>query len=248
MTASRLRFRNPIALLFSPAPWTALCYLFTWLFFGSLSFAIAFTALVTGLTLSITWLGLPVLAAALATVRLLADGERGRIRVVGVAAIPRPYRPVRSAGLRAGLRERLHDPATTRDAVLLVALWVPLLVLDTVATAIWLTFATMITLPIWYRYVPQTFDNGMRAHGVEFGNFPNGPHGGGSWGFFVDDMGSALLAAGIGAVLLVLVGNYLLVAAARAHAWVAASLLRQAVDPLAAAKQLLVDDPALSRG
>ena len=65
---------------------------------------------------------------------------------------------------------------------------------------------------------------------------------------FVDDMGSALLAAGIGAVLLVLVGNYLLVAAARAHAWVAASLLRQAVDPLAAAKQLLVDDPALSRG
>ena len=248
MTASRLRFRNPIALLFSPAPWTALCYLLTYLLVGSLSFALAFAALVTGATLSITWLGLPVLAAALATVRLLADGERVRIRTVGVDAIPRPYRPAQSTGLRAGLRERLRDPATTRDAVLLVALWVPLFVLDTVTTAIWLAFAATITLPVWYRYVPQTFDNGTHAHGVDFGNFPNGPNGGGSWGLFVDDMGSALLAAGVGAVLLVLVGNYLLVAAARAHARVAASLLRQAADPLAAAKQLLKEDPALSRG
>jgi hypothetical protein len=49
-------------------------------------------------------------------------------------------------------------------------------------------------------------------------------------------------------VLLVLVANYLLVAAARAHAWVAASLLRPAADPLAAARQLLVEDPAPSRG
>ena len=248
MSPSRLRFASPVALLLSPAPWTALCYLVTFLLAGSVAFAVAFTAIVTGVTLSITWLGLPVLVAALWVVRLLADSERVRIRMVGVDAIPGPYRRVQSTGLRAGLRARLRDPATTRDAVLLVVLWVPLFVLDTVTTAIWLVFAAMITLPLWYRYVPQEFDNGTRAHGVSFGNFPNGPNGGGSWGFFVDDMRSALLAAGIGAVLLVLVANYLLVAAARAHAWVAASLLRPAADPLAAARQLLVEDPAPSRG
>jgi hypothetical protein len=60
-------------------------------------------------------------------------------------------------------------------------------------------------------------------------------------------MRTALLAAGVGLALLILVGNYLIVAAARARAWVTASLLRPAADPLSAARRMLVADPALSR-
>ncbi len=243
MTPSRLRMRNPISLLFCAAPWASLGYLFGWLFVGSLWFSIGFTLLACGLTLGIMWLGLPVAAFALATMRGMANIERRRVGLVGAAPIPSPYRTHHETQLRARLRAHLKDPATRRDAVLIVALWVPLFVLHTVVVTLWLTLASLITLPIWYRYVPQTFDNGTKAHGVSIGNFPNGPKGGHSWGFFIGDTRSALVAAAVGVVLLVLVGNYLLVAAARAHVSVTSSLLGQARDPLADAKQMLRADP-----
>jgi hypothetical protein len=243
VTPARLRLGNPIGLLFSSAPWVALSYLFCWLFVGSLWFGLAFTLLCTGLTLSITWFGLPVLAFALRAVRAMANVERQRVRIAGVAPVAAPYRTPQASGLRPRLRERLRDPATRRDAVVLVGLWAPLFILDTVVITLWLAFAALITLPVWYRYVPQTFDNGTTAHGVDLGNFPNGPKGGDSWGFFIGDLHSALVAAGVGALLLVLVGNYLLVATAKAHVWVTVSLLREARDPLADAKQMARADP-----
>lgn len=249
MTAapSRLRFRDPARLLLSPAPWVSFWYLLAWLVLGSLWFAIALAMLLAGVTLSVVWLGLPVLAFALGTTRALAGVERRRVHILGMPRIASPYRPVRATGLPARLAERLRDPATRRDAVVLVAVWLPLFVLDTVAVAIWLAGIELISLPFWYHYVPETFDNGTKAHGVSFGNFPNGPHGDGSWGVFVDDIGSALIAALAGVALLVLVGNYAIVAAARAHAAVARSWLGEARDPLAEARQMLVADPELSR-
>ncbi len=243
MTPARLRLRDPVRLLFSAAPWASFWYLFAWLLVGSLWFSLAFTLVASGLTLAITWIGLPVLAFALAAVRGMADVERRRVGAVGVARIPRPYREVRETQLRARLRARLRDPATRRDIVLLVVLWVPLFILDTVVVTLWLTFASLITLPIWYRYIPQTFDNGTKAHGVSMGNFPDGPNGGHSWGFFIGDLHSALVAAGVGVALLVLVGNYLIVATARAHVAVTAALLDVARDPLAEAKQMVRADP-----
>jgi hypothetical protein len=242
----RLRFRDPVRLLFSPAPWVAFWYLFVSIVLGSLWFAAAFSGLAAGATLSIVWLGLPVFAFALALTRRMAGVERRRVRVLRQPPIPRPYRPVRARELRPRLAERLRDPAARRDAVLLVSLWVPLLLLDTLAVTVWLAGLWLVSLPIWYRYVPQTFDNGTAGHGVSLGNFPNGPHGGGSWGFLVDDMNSALIAAAVGLGLLVLIGNYVLVAAARAHAAVTRSMLAPAADPLAEARQMLVADPALS--
>ena len=39
-----------------------------------------------------------------------------------------------------------------------------------------------ITLPVRYWAPEQTFGHGGRAHGVQFGYFPNGPHGSGGVG------------------------------------------------------------------
>jgi alkylation response protein AidB-like acyl-CoA dehydrogenase len=80
-----------------------------------------------------------------------------------------------------------------------------------------------------------------------FGNFPNGPNGPDHWGFFVDDLRSAFVAAAIGLVLLVLAGTYVIVAAARTHQASSRALLRKARDPLADARPMLVADPQLSR-
>ena len=239
MNTGRLRYRGPIRLLCSPAPWTAFWYLFGSIFLGALWFSIAFTLLATGVTLGVLWLGLPVLAAALTVTRRLAGVERRRIH----PGITSPYRAPSATGFRARLAEQVHDPATRRDVILLVVLWPVLLLIDTVATAFWLGCFELMSLPIWYRYVPNTFDNGAKAHGVEFGYYPDGPYGGGnSWGFFVHDTRSAIIAALVGVLLLILAGNYVVVAAAIARA-----LLGPALDPLADARQMLVADPERSR-
>ncbi len=230
MNTARLRFRAPPVLLFSPAPWTATWYLFCSLLLGAVWFTVAFTVLVTGLIVGWLWLGLPLLAAGLAITRGLASVERHRI----CPAIAAPYRPVGKRGLRARLGDRVRDPATRRDMVLLVALWVPLFVLDTVAVTLWLVSLALISLPIWYRYVPNTFDNGTKAHGVAFGSFPNGPHGAGARGVFVDNRSTALLAAAVGLVLLVFAANYVVVAIARTHAAITRALLRPTNDSLPA--------------
>jgi hypothetical protein len=241
VNTARLRFRAPLALLFSPAPWTATWYVFCSMVLGAVSFAVAFSVLVTGAVVGWLWVGLPLLAAGLAVTRAMATVERHRIR----PPIPAPYRPVRKHGLRARLGERLRDPATRRDVVLLVALWVPLFVFDTVALTVWLVSVALISLPIWYRYVPNTFDDGATAHGVAFGSFPNGPHGRGSWGVFVGDLPTALLAAAVGVVLLVTAADYIVVAAARTHAAISRALLRPPADRPAEDRQLLDADPAL---
>jgi Putative sensor len=234
VNTARLRFRAPPALLFSPAPWTATWYLFCSLVLGVVWFTVAFTVLVTGTILGWLWLGLPLLAAGLAVTRALASAERHRIR----PSIAAPYRQMHKRGLRARLGERLRDPATRRDVVLLVVLWVPLFVLDTVALTVWLVSFALISLPIWYRYVPNTFGNGTTAHGVAFGSFPNGPHGAGARGVFVGDLRTALLAAAVGLVLLVAAANYVVVAAARAHAAITRALLRSTGSRHVAAEQM----------
>ena len=90
--------------------------------------------------------------------------------------------------------------------------------------------------------MPNTFDNGATAHGVAFGSFPNGPHGGGAQGVFVDDLPTALLAAALGVVLLVAAANYLTVAAARTHAAITRALLRPVTDPFTTARQTAVTE------
>jgi hypothetical protein len=100
----------------------------------------------------------------------------------------------------------------------------------------------LISLPIWYRYVPQRFDNGTTAHGVAFGSFPNGPHGSGARGVFVDDLSTALFAAALGVVLLLAAANYLAVAVARTHTAITRALLRPATDAASAAQQTPIAD------
>ena len=238
MNTARLRFRPPPVLLFSPAPWTATWYLFCSLLLGAVGFTVALTVVLAGAVLGWLWLGLPLLAAGLVGTRALASVERHRIR----PPIPAPYRPVGKRGLRARLGERVRDPATRRDVVLLVVLWVPLFVFDTLALTLWLVSVALVSLPIWYRYVPTTFDNGTTAHGVAFGSFPNGPHGAGARGVFVGDLSTALLAAAVGLVLLVAAANYVVVAAARTHVAITRALLRPTTDSHAAARQTLSAD------
>jgi hypothetical protein len=242
---NRLRLSwNPVGLLLSPAPWAAFWYLFAYLFTGTVLFAVVLTATTAAVGLCVTIAGLPLLIAAAAVVRGCAAAERARLRTVSQDPITGAYRPVARPGLMARLTAQWSDPALWRDLAYLLALYAPLMALAWVPLVVWLTILAGITLPVWYRYPHQTFTIGVNggssssAHGVQLGYFPHGPHGAGGWGLYVDTLPRALAVAGV-CLILFLLFNYVLVAAARLHVAIARSLLSPAEDPLAEAKEVL---------
>ena len=142
----------------------------------------------------------------------------------------------------ARVRTSWRDPATWRDVAYLIGLWPLLFILDTVVLTVWLTLLAGITLPAWY-WAPRGnvglgYANSTPIHGVTLGYFPHGPLGPGGWGLYVDTLPKALLAAAVFLVAFLLF-SYVLVLTARAHAWIASSVLRAPSDPLAPAKEVL---------
>ena len=242
MSARGLR-RDPIRLLFSGTLWASAWYLLAYLVVAWGLFAVALTIIVAGGLLSVTLAGLPVLIAAAAVIRWCAGFERARLRGMGIR-VRGGYREFTGSGLLARLRTRWSDPALWRDVAYLFGLMAPLLAVDFAVIVVWLVLLAGITLPAWYRFPHQTFTLGVNGggggsfHGVQLGYFPHGPHGQGAWGLYVDTLPKALAAAAVCLVLFLLF-NYVLVAAARLHAAIARALLRAPQDPLREAREIL---------
>jgi hypothetical protein len=235
--------RNPVRLALSKAPWSAAWYLLGYLVISGVLFSIALTVAALGVGLSITLLGIPVLVAAAFMIRWCANVERARTRLVDPQLVTARYRePV--GGVLDNLRTRWTDPATWRDIGYLLGMFVPLVGLDTLVLALWLAFLAGITLPAWY-WAPWQSVHGVRYHGYQLGYFPNGPHGHPGYGLYVDSLPKALLAAAVFLVAFLLF-NYILVATARAHAFVTRGLLGEPTDPLKEAKEILGNPGPLS--
>lgn len=236
--------RDPVRLALSKAPWASVLYLLGYLFTGTALFAITLTVAAAGAALSVTLAGLPVLVGAALMIRWCANVERARLRLVDKAPVRGYYRQPAGGGLIKNLRTRWTDHATWRDIAYLIGMYAPLFILDTLVLTIWLTFLAGITIPIWY-WAPWQTIQGVRYHGYQLGYFPNGPHGPGGWGLYVDSLPRALL---VGAVCLIgfLLFNYVLVATARAHAFVVRALLGEPTDPLKEAKEILSSPGPLS--
>jgi Putative sensor len=234
---------NPIRLALSKAPWSAAWYLLGYLVISGVLFSIALTVAALGVGLSITLLGIPVLIAAAFMIRWCANIERARIRLVDPQLVTARYREP-AAGVLGNLRTRWTDPATWRDIGYLLGMFVPLLCLDTLVLAVWLTLLAAITIPVWY-WAPWQSVHGVRYHGYQLGYFPNGPHGHPGYGLYVDSLPKALLVAVVCLVVFLLF-NYVLVATARAHAFVARGLLGEPADPLKEAKEILSSPGPLS--
>lgn len=238
--------RNPVRMVFSAGPWAGLAYVASYLVTGPVFFALALTVGIVAYALSITWIGLPLLIGAALAVRGLAELERGRALVVG-ADVPSGYRRVHRPGLWAQIKERWSDPQTLRDYIYLVVLFVPLLVIDTIAFSIFVAFLGMVALPLWFWAIPNGFGGTDDVHGVMIGYTP-GPYstfGDGGFGIWIGDLPSAIAAAAVFAVLMI-PASYFLVAVAKAHLGIARALLAPYVDPLAPAKRMLAEPGPLA--
>ncbi|ACU77530.1 hypothetical protein Caci_8715 [Catenulispora acidiphila DSM 44928] len=236
----RLRmYRNPVRMLFSAGVWASAWYLFSSMVVCTVLFCVITSITVTSTALVIVWAGLPLLIGTAYFIRGCAAMERGRARAVVPDGLP-PMPPMDDAeGFFATLRASWRSRVTKRGLVYFSVLYVPLFVLDTVVWVVWVVFLAGVTVPIWYRYIPRTFD-GRHMHGLEYGYFPNGPHGKDAIGFWIGSDLSAAVAAAAALVLLI-AWNYVLVATARVHV----SAVRATVvgrDPMAAARRVL-DSP-----
>ena len=236
-------YPNPLRQALSGSTWRAVGFLAGYVFVaGWLLFAVAFTATVTAAVFLITLAGIPLLVGAAGVLHGCAAAERARLRSALAGPVAGGYRPVTGRGIMAQVRTQWRDPATWRETAYLIGLWPLLFGLDTVVLTVWLTLLAGVTLPAWY-WAPRGnvglgYAAGTPVHGVTLGYFPHGPNGPGSWGLYVDTLPRAFLAAACFLVAFLLF-NYVLVLTARAHARVAAALLRAPADPLAPVKEVL---------
>jgi hypothetical protein len=228
--------RDPVRLLLSRGLWAGAWYLFAYQVTGWVLFSVALSVTLTGAVLCVTLAGIPLLIGAAAVIRWCADVERARL-LPFCGDLGSHYREETATGLISRVRDRWRDPATWRDIAYLVGMLVPLVTLDLIVLTVWLTLLAGITLPLWY-WAPWQTIHGVRFHGYQLGYFPNGPHGHPAYGFYIDTLPKALLAAAAFAVAFLLF-NYVLVATARAHVAVAHNLLAAPQDPLREAREVL---------
>jgi hypothetical protein len=235
--------RNPIRMVFSSGVWASAWYLFSYIIVGTVLFTVVTTITITSAALVIVWAGLPLLIGSAFFVRGCVVLERGRTRVVVPEGLPELPAINSAEGFFPTFRAVWQDRVTQRGLAHFTLLYAPLLFLDTLVFTIWLSFLGVVFLPVWYRYIPNTFD-GRRMYGEAWGYFPHGPHGKGAVGVWIGSDLSATVAAAA-ALVLFMAWNYVLVATARVHA----NAVRAVVvghDPMAAARRVLESPGPLS--
>lgn len=233
----RLRMhRNPLRMLFSGGVWASSWYLLSSMVIGLALFCVITTITITSTALVIIWAGLPLLIGTGYFIRGCVVLERGRARAVVPEGLP-ALSPVEDAeGFFPTLKAVWRDRITKRGLALFTLLALPMFLLETFVWVLWVAFLGGITVPIWYRYIPRGY-NGQHFHGLEYGYFPNGPHGKDSIGLWIGSDLSATVAA-VASLVLLLAWNYVLVATARLRVDAVRTVVA-ARDPLAPARRVL---------
>ncbi|WP_248821282.1 sensor histidine kinase [Frankia sp. AgB32] len=164
-----------------------------------LGFVYVVFSLSAGPPLSVTFLGLPMLAGLLVGARGLGAAQRGLVAGVLGERVdgPPPFRP-RHPGAWQWIRSGLGDGAGWRTFLYLL-LKFPLAIGMTVAAVTgWIGGLGYLTYPVWRRWLPVEHDDRGRPHrGASFTD-----------NYFLDTWPRLLLAVGAG-VVLVVVGLFL---------------------------------------
>ncbi|GAA3395593.1 sensor domain-containing protein [Cryptosporangium minutisporangium] len=171
--------------------WRSAGYLALGLFTGVLGLAAFIVVVVVGVTFSALIVGVPVLLAALAVSRGMAEIERRRAGIVLGTAVPVPYPLVSGRYLRR-IGQWLAAPSTWRDLAHHLFLFPVTLFSAIVALSFWGAALGSMTLWTWYWAMPNDTI-------YIFGDWADNP-------FTVDSLGSSLPWIGVGIVLLWVAG------------------------------------------
>ncbi|WP_051852677.1 sensor histidine kinase [Streptomyces aureocirculatus] len=132
--------------LTGPAPWRAAGYVTAGAPLGALLLAFLATALVTGITLTVVAVGLPLLLLLALTGLPVAALERRRLRPVDPAPAPSPHLAPGTPGLTAWLRLRLREQATWRELAYTVLMAFVLWPLDLAVAACTLALPALLAI------------------------------------------------------------------------------------------------------
>jgi signal transduction histidine kinase len=149
--------------------WRGLGYLLLGLPVTAFAVTIALLTVLAGTALSMTVVGVTVVPMLLNLTRAAAWLERRRCALLRQVAPPQRY-PTRDLPPRVRLRTELSDPTTWRDlAWLLIAAPVNL-ACAVIAAATSTVGLGLITIPVWYRFLPdrqaKLYDSGGVSHVV----------------------------------------------------------------------------------
>ena len=224
--SGRSSLRNPLRLFISLEPWLSLIFMVLSFAVGLFWFIVLVTLIATGAGLSVTLVGLPMLAGTLILWTYGARIERFRVNALLGTHIQNPYRPLPEGTNWKKFKSRALDPYVWMDLLYLFLLF-PIGIAEFViaSAALWWTFGLLL-LPLYYK----------PAGGVDF--FIGHIH----------TLPQAIGASLIGVPMLFIL-PYILVGVGRGHAWLARNLLgsnREAVlearvDQLSASRSRALD-------
>jgi hypothetical protein len=147
-----------------PPLFGSLAYLVMNLPIGIASFVFVVTTLAVGMGTIVVWVGLGVLAVAMLVWRGFAQVERARVHTMLGTYIATPYRPLPEQGRRWSTR--VKDPATWKDMAYCVLL-LPIGIAEfTITVVSWATSLWMLTLPIYWVWLPDSWRPVVDAHPV----------------------------------------------------------------------------------
>ncbi|WP_018684134.1 sensor domain-containing protein [Actinokineospora enzanensis] len=135
----------------NPSVLGSLGYLVMNLPVGVGGFVAFFTMLCVGVSSAVVWIGLPVLALAIVAARFAGRVERARVYAMLDTYIASPYPPLPAQGR---WKARVRDVSTWRDMAYFLLLF-PIGVFEfCVVVTFWVTSASMLFLPVYYRWLP----------------------------------------------------------------------------------------------
>ena len=145
-----------------PGVWRSNAYILSSFPIGGITFTYLVTMLSLGTGLLIIWLGIPVLIAAVASIRFFARGERRRAGWLLREPILSLYLPQQRRGMLGYLYTAIGDSAVWKDLLwLLILLPVFGLAAFILAIVFWTTALAMISLPIWSWSIPGGVELGL---------------------------------------------------------------------------------------
>lgn len=121
-------------------------------------FIVLVTLISLGLGLSITFVGLPILALTMSIWVAAADWERLRAQLLGIS-VPRPYRPVLGGSVLSRAWARTKDPAVWADLAYLILLF-------PVSIATFVGAVTAVGVPLSAIAVPAFYLSGSHVEVV----------------------------------------------------------------------------------
>jgi len=150
--------------------WRGLGYLLLGLPVTAVAWAVALASIIGGTLASLTVVGVLVVPALFSLVHATASVERRRCALMLAAPAASPRLRLEGLSRRDRLRVQLSDPGAWRELGWLLLAAPVDLVCTVLAGSMWAVAAGLVSMPVWYRFLPgrqaRLYDSGGVAHVV----------------------------------------------------------------------------------